>query len=132
VQIFELFRTSILVIDEASVGVWKFHRNQEATIRQIFEYRQYMFDNIYCHPNTLIIERQMVKAARQLSVDWSDLATFLSYTDASFIAAISQVPEGQRLLRGDCDDLSNEPLRFDPQAPSLALPRIPFYEHTTA
>jgi HD superfamily phosphohydrolase len=109
-------------------GRWEFHESQRPFLRQVFEHREDMFETVYQRSENKRLECQMIKAAKMLKEDWRDLRVFLAHTDTTFLALIAQTPEGQRLLRGDCDILPAVVRHPDPQAPATVMVKIPFYD----
>ena len=108
-------------------GRWEFHESQRGFLRLLFEHRTLMFERIYHHPVNKILEEQLTKAAKQLTINFQDQTTFLAHTDATFLAVIAETSAGQTLLRGYCDNLTIQPSIPDPQAFATVLPSIPFY-----
>jgi len=126
-DVFHLIYSSRIITDSHGFGTWYFDPKTEPIIRSVFEHRQHLFKTVYRTENNLRLEAQMVRAARQLSTNFSDLDTFLKYTDQNFMHAISQTSEGQQLLLGNCPLPEPVDNSVDQQAPELILPKVPYY-----
>lgn len=125
--ILDLLYTSDIVVDANGIGKWTFDPSHKGTIELIFNHRQAMFKEIYHHPNNILLDRRMVRAGQRLAVDWTDLDTFLQYTDVKFLAAISHTPEGKALLVGNCGSEDPDSQHPDLQTPDRVLSKVPYH-----